>query len=144
MYCLPTDENIHQLLQQARTIAVVGLSDKTHRDSYRVAKYMQDHGYRIIPVNPRLKTILGEISYPDLLSIPEPVDIINVFRRSELVPPVVRDAMHLNPKAIWLQLGIINEEAADIADSTAVSIIMDKCIKVEHARLLGNCGILPL
>jgi len=144
MYSLPADEHIRQLLQQVKTIAVVGLSDKTHRDSYRVAKYMQEHGYRIIPVNPRLKTILGEKSYPDLLSIPEPVDIINVFRRSELVLPVVNDAVHLNPKAIWLQLGIMNEDAADMANNAGVIIIMDKCIKVEHARLLGNCGILPL
>ncbi len=144
MYCLPADNNIRQLLQQVRTIAVVGLSNKTHRDSYRVAQYMQEHGYRIIPVNPRIETILGEKSYPDLLSIPEPVDIINVFRRSELVPPVVRDALHLNPQAIWLQLGIINEEAADIANNAGVAIIMDKCIKVEHDRLLGSSGIVTL
>jgi len=141
MYCLPTDEHIRSLLQQARNIVVVGLSDKTHRDSNRVAKYLQEHGYRIIPVNPGLKTILGEKCYPDLLSIPEPVDIINVFRRSELVLPVVRDALHLNPQAIWLQLGIMNEGAADLANSAGVSIIMDKCIKVEHSRLLGSCGI---
>jgi len=144
MYCLPADNNIRQLLQQVRTIAVVGLSNKTHRDSYRVAQYMQEHGYRIIPVNPRIETILGEKSYPDLLSIPEPVDIINVFRRSELVPPVVRDALHLNPQAIWLQLGIINEEAADIANNAGVAIIMDKCIKVEHDRLLGSSRIVTL
>lgn len=144
MYNNPGDEIIRQLLKRSKTIAVVGLSDKTHRDSYRVARYMQEQGYRVIPVNPRLKTVLGENSYPDLISIPCKVDIVNVFRRSDQVLPVVQEALQLNPDAVWLQLGIINEEAAAMAENRGVTMVMDKCIKVEHARLQGECGIQPL
>lgn len=137
MYVHPDDDTMCQLLEQSRNIAVVGLSDKPQRDSYRVSLYMQQQGYKIIPVNPRARTVLGEKSYPDLSSIPEPVDIVNVFRRSELVPAVVREALTLAPRAIWLQLGIVNHEAAAMAEKAGVAMIMDKCIMVEHRRFFG-------
>lgn len=133
-----SDQQIKEILQQSHTIAVVGLSDKSHRDSYRVAQYMQDKGYRIIPVNPRLKTVLGETAYPDLSAIPDKVDIVNIFRRSEQVLPVVEEALKIKPTAVWLQLGIVNNEAAEKCMDAGVAIIMDKCIKVEHARLLAG------
>ncbi len=136
MYVHPSDEYLRNLLKNSKTIAVVGLSDKPDRDSYRVAKYMQEKGYKIIPVNPRVKTILGEHCYSGLRDIPEKVDIVNIFRRSELVPPIIREAIELNPEAIWLQLGIVNEEAFEIAEKAGIGFIMDKCIKVEYERLL--------
>ena len=135
MYMHPGDGSLRQILQPGRTIAVVGLSDKIHRDSYQVALYMQEQGYRIIPVNPRAKEVLGEASYPDLLSIPVRVDIVNVFRRSEQVPPVMEEALRTAPGAIWLQLGIVNDKAAETACRAGIAFVMDKCIKVEHARL---------
>ncbi len=138
MFQNPDDEKMKELLTKGKTIAVVGLSDKPERDSYRVARYLQEKGYRIIPVNPRLGEVLGEKAYPDLASIPEPVDIVNVFRRSEEVPGVVKDALLKKPAAIWLQLGVINEEAASLAQSQGVQVIMDRCIKIEHSRLLGS------
>lgn len=129
--------NISELLNKTRTIAVVGLSDKPDRDSYKVAQYMQRQGYKIIPVNPKVKNILGEKSYPDLKSVPEPVDIVNIFRRSEYVPPIVEEALDISPLAIWMQLGIVNEEAAKKAEKKGIPVIMNKCIMVEHQRLKG-------
>ncbi len=131
-----TERQIREILKINYTIAVVGLSDKAYRDSYRVAEYMRDQGYRIIPVNPQLKTVLGETAYPDLLSIPGKVDIVNVFRRSEEVPSIVDEALKIKPNAVWLQLGIISNVAAEKCRAAGISIIMDKCIKVEHCRLL--------
>ncbi|SFQ97369.1 CoA-binding protein [Desulfoscipio geothermicus] len=135
MYIHPDDNKIKQILERGRTIAVVGLSDKVHRDSYQVARYMQEKGYRIIPVNPRAKIVLGETAYTNILEIPEKVDIINIFRRSDQVLPIVQDSLKIKPGAIWLQLGIINDEAARLCREAGVDFIMDKCIKVEHARL---------
>ena len=128
------EQLIQKILEHSKTIAVVGLSNNPARPSYRVAQYMQEHGYRIIPVNPRLKTVLGETAYPDLLSIPYNVDIVNVFRRSEDVPPIIDDALKLKPNTIWLQLGIINQEAAEKCRDAGNCIVMDKCIKIEHCR----------
>ncbi|AGL01860.1 CoA-binding protein [Desulfoscipio gibsoniae] len=136
MYNIATDQQVREILQNSRTIAVVGLSHKTHRDSYQVAQYMQARGYRIIPVNPRIKTVLGETAYPDLLSVPEKVDIVNIFRRSDQVPPIVDEALKINSGAVWMQLGIINDEAAEKCSANGVPVIMNKCIKVEHAKLL--------
>ncbi|MBM7855257.1 putative CoA-binding protein [Desulfohalotomaculum tongense] len=138
MFQNPTDEQIKELLKDARTIAVVGLSDKPERDSHMVAKYLQEQGYKIIPVNPKYNSILGEKAYNKVSEIPEPVDIVNVFRRSIDTPPVVEDAVTKNPRAIWLQLGIKNDDAARIAQNNSITMIMDRCIKIEHARLLGN------
>jgi len=138
VYTNPSDEKIKELLTRCKTIAVVGLSDKPHRDSYKVAAYMQSQGYRIIPVHPRVKEVLGEKAYKTLSDIPDKVDLVNVFRKSEETPPVVREAIPLKPAAVWLQLGIINDEAAQIASDAGLEFIQDRCIKVEHARLLGN------
>jgi predicted CoA-binding protein len=123
---------ISEILQNARTIAVVGLSGKRFRPSYGVAEYMQRAGYRIIPVNPREKQVLGETSYPDLEAIPEAVDI---FRRSEFVPDIVDAAIRKGAKAIWMQEGVIHEAAARRATEAGLSVIMDRCILKDHRRL---------
>lgn len=138
MFQNPGDQEIKDLLTQSKTIAVVGLSDKPERDSYRVAQYMQEQGYRIIPVNPRVKEVLGEKAYPDLAAVPGPVDIVDVFRRSEEAPGVVKEALLLKPAAVWLQLGVISEEAAALAREQGVPVVMNRCIKIEHSRLLGS------
>jgi predicted CoA-binding protein len=132
----PARDRIKELLKNAGNIAVVGLSDKPDRTSYMVAEAMQSKGYRIIPVNPNAKHILGEVCYPSLSDIPEPVDIVNVFRRSDQVVPVAEEAVKINAKVFWLQLGIFNDEAAEIAKSGGLEVIMDRCIKVEDAILL--------
>lgn len=127
---------IKQLLTEAKTIAVVGLSDKTDRISYHVAAVMQSKGYKIIPVNPSVQgMILNEPVFASLADISTPVDIVNVFRRSEHTPEVAQEAADIGAKALWLQLGIANDEAARIASDHGLTVIMDKCIKVEAARL---------
>ncbi|TBL78266.1 CoA-binding protein [Paenibacillus thalictri] len=131
----PSREHIKEMLAGAGNIAVVGLSDKPDRTSYMVAEAMQKRGYRIIPVNPNAETILGEKSYASLKDIPEPVDIVNVFRRSEHTPPVAEEAAAIHAKVLWLQLGIFNDEAAEIAQRSGLEVIMDRCIKVEDAVL---------
>ncbi|MCS7459400.1 CoA-binding protein [Paenibacillus doosanensis] len=132
----PSRERIKELLIGAGNVAVVGLSDKPDRVSYMVAEAMQKKGYRIIPVNPNADSILGETCYPSLSDIPEPVDIVNVFRRSETVVPVAEEAVKIKAKVFWLQQGIFNEEAADIAKAGGLEVIMDRCIKVEDSILL--------
>jgi uncharacterized protein len=122
-------------LGSAKTIAVVGLSDNSQRTSNRVSRYMQEHGYKIIPVNPTIKEALGEKAYPGLLDVPGKVDIVNIFRNSPDVPPVVDDAIAIGAKVIWMQEGISHEEAARKAEAAGIKVIMDKCIMVEHARL---------
>lgn len=131
----PSREEIKQILGSSKTIAVVGLSDKPDRTSYMVSKAMQDKGYRIIPVNPSADRILGEKSYASLKDIPEQVDLVNVFRRSEHTPPVAEEAVAIGAKTLWLQLGIVNEEAASIAERGGLQFIMDRCIKVEDSIL---------
>jgi predicted CoA-binding protein len=125
----------HNLLRSAKTIAVVGLSPKRFRASYGVAQYMQQQGYRIIPVNPGHTEILGERCYPDLDSVPEPVDIVNVFRRSEFVPPVVDAAIRIGAKAVWMQEGVLHQEAAEKARGAGLEVVMDRCILKEHRHL---------
>jgi predicted CoA-binding protein len=125
----------HNLLRSAKTIAVVGLSPKRFRASFGVAQYMQQQGYRIIPVNPGHTEILGERCYPDLDSIPEPVDIVNVFRRSEFVPPVVDAAIRIGAKVVWMQEGVLHEEAAEKARAAGLEVVMDRCILKEHRHL---------
>ena len=112
-------------LRNSKTIAVVGLSDNPDRDSHRVSKYMQSQGYRIIPVNPMIEEVLGEKSYPDLKSVPEPIDMVDVFRRSELVPPVVDEAIEVGVKYIWMQDGVINEESKAKAEAAGIPVVMD-------------------
>lgn len=138
MFQNPSDDKIKELLTQCKTIAVVGLSDKPHRDSFKVAQYLQNNGYRIIPVHPRVTEVLGERAYKTLAEIPDAVDMVNVFRKAEETPGVVQEAIPLKPKVVWLQLGIHNEESAKLASEAGLDFVQDRCIKVEHARLLGN------
>ncbi len=126
---------IKRILTEFKTIAVVGLSPKTDRPSYRVASYLKSKGYRIIPVNPNATEILGERCYPDLSSIPERVEVVDIFRRSEDVPPIVDEAIKIGARAIWMQEGIVNEEAAKKAEKAGLLVVMDKCMFKEHARL---------
>lgn len=132
----PTREQIKDILQNSTTVAVVGLSDNPERVSYMVSEAMQAKGYTIIPVNPNAEMILGQKSYASLKDIPEQVDIVNVFRRSEHTPPVAEEAVAIGAKTLWLQLGIASEEAADIAIQGGLQVIMDRCIKVEDSILL--------
>lgn len=131
----PTLEELRQILTATRTIAVVGLSDKPDRPSHAVAAYLQRQGYRIIPVNPNLATVLGEKSYPSVRDIPEPVDVVEIFRRAEDVPPIVEDAIVKGAKVVWMQLGIVNETAAIRARAAGVRVVMDNCMEVTHRAL---------
>ena len=134
---IDTDDGyIREILQKSRVIAVVGLSRKPDRPSHGVARYLQEVGYRIIPVNPNLTgVVLGEQVYPDLLSIPEPVDLVDIFRRAEDVSPVVEEAIRIGAPAVWMQLGIMNEEAAEKAREAGLQVVMDRCTLVEHRKL---------
>ncbi|MGA3234881.1 MAG: CoA-binding protein [Bryobacteraceae bacterium] len=126
---------VAEILQQSRTIAVVGLSAKRFRPSYGVAEYMQRSGYRIIPVNPEESEVLGEKSYPDLDSVPEAIDIVDIFRRSEFVPEIVEAAIRKGAKVVWMQEGVIHEEAARRAAEAGLDVVMDRCILKDHRRL---------
>jgi predicted CoA-binding protein len=128
-------KGIPEILRSARTIAVVGLSNKRFRPSYGVTEYLQRAGYRIIPVNPQETTVLGEKSYPDLDSVPDPVDIVDIFRRSEFVPEIVEAAIRKGAKVVWMQEGVIHEEAARRAEAAGLTVVMDHCILKEHRRL---------
>jgi len=132
------EDAIRRILQDCRTIAVVGLSADPSRPSHGVAAYMRDRGYRIIPVNPRYPEILGEKCYPDLRSIPEPVDMVDVFRKAADCVPVAEEAVAIGAKALWLQLGIVNDEAKRIGEAAGLTVIMDRCLKIEHARLVAG------
>lgn len=129
------DELIRELLKLGRVIAIVGLSADEDKPSNEVARYLQKKGFRIIPVNPAQETILGEKCYKSLSAIPEPVDVVDIFMRAEKVLAFVEEATRLKPKAIWLQLGIVNEEAKELAEKSGVIFVQDKCVKQEHARL---------
>ncbi|MEI7027853.1 CoA-binding protein [Paenibacillus sp. y28] len=137
----PTRERIKELLEQPGNIAVVGLSDNPDKVSHMVAAAMQTRGYRIIPVNPNADTILGEKSYASLSDIPEPVHIVNVFRRPETVVPVAEEAVKIKANVFWLQQGIVNEEAAQICQAAGLEVIMDRCIKVEDAVLQPKLSV---
>lgn len=128
-------KQISEILRIGRTIAVVGLSAKRYRPSYGVAEYMQRAGYRIIPVNPHETEVLGEKCYPDIESVPEPIDIVDIFRRSEFVPEIVEAAIRKGAKAIWMQEGVIHEEAARRAKEAGLEVVMDRCILKYHRRL---------
>ncbi len=118
-----------------KNIAVVGISDNPERPSYDVASFLEKHGYNIIPVNPTLTEWKGKKCYPDLKSIPEKVDVVDIFRRPEAVPPIVDEAIAIKPKAVWMQLGIVNEKAAAKARAAGIEVVMDKCMKIEYKRL---------
>jgi predicted CoA-binding protein len=132
---VPDDPTMKAILGDARTIAVVGLSSKPWRDSYRIARYLQDHGYRIVPVNPKETEVLGEQAYPTLLDVPFPIDAVDVFRRSEYTPDIARQAAAVGAKVLWLQLDIVNDEARTIAEEAGLDVVMGVCIMVEHHRL---------
>ena len=125
-------------LRSARTVAIVGLSKDPLRPSHFIGFYLQRHGYKIVPVNPREPEILGERSYPSLRDIPFPVDIVDVFRRPDAVPDIARDAVTIGAKVLWLQFGVISPDGARIAEAGGLDVIMDRCMKVEHARHLGR------
>lgn len=139
---ISAQETIQKILQDSRTIAVVGLSSDPERPSYEVARYLQQRGYRIIPVNPNESEVLGERAYPDLVSIPEPIDVVDIFRRSEAVPPIVEQAIQIGAKAVWMQKGIHHEEAAAQAQGAGLLIVMDRCMMAEARRLIA-AGVLP-
>ena len=139
----PTDqEATERILKESHTIAVVGLSSDPERPSFEVAQYLQARGYRIIPVNPNVSEILGERAYPDLLSIPGKVDAVNIFRRTEAVPSVVEQAIRIGTRAVWMQEGIVNEEAARQARAAGLLVVMDLCMRKETKRLI-DAGSLP-
>ena len=129
---------LRRILQTCRTVAVVGLSAEWHRPSYFVAKYLQGHGYRIVPVNPRYSEILGEKSYARLEDIPFAVDMVDVFRRTEDVLPIAHSAVAIGAKCMWQQIGVVNAEAEAVARAAGLDSVMDRCVKIEHARLFGG------
>ena len=123
------------ILKSSRVVAVVGLSSNPERPSYQVASYLKEQGYRIIPVNPKENRVLGEVTYPDLYSVPEPMDVVDVFRRPEEVPSIVEQAIKIGAKAVWMQEGIVNEAAAAQAREAGLLVVMDKCMLKEHQKL---------
>jgi len=129
-------EKIRSILSENTIIAVVGLSPKPTRPSHQVARYMQQAGYRIIPVNPGQSEILGQQCYPDLHAIAHKIDIVNIFRRPDRVEPVVRDAIAIGAKVIWMQQGIINEQAAQLAEANGLIVIMNRCISIDHQSFI--------
>lgn len=128
------NDSIAEIIRTARTIAVVGISEKPHRESNSIARYLQRCGYEIIPVNPALKDWNGSPCYPDLLSIPIPIDVVNIFRRSEFVSSIVDEAIQIGAKAVWMQLDVVDEDAANRAEAAGLKVVMDRCISVEHQR----------
>ena len=131
-------ETLRQVLSDCRTIAVVGLSDKPHRPSYFVGKYLLDHGYEVIPVNPTKSEILGRTSYPSLAEVPVPIDMIDCFRRSEQMPALAEAAIAVKARVLWMQLGVVNDVAKALAEAGGLTVVMDRCTKIEHARLFGG------
>lgn len=126
---------IQEILEQTKTVAVVGLSSNSTRPSYQVAEYLQRQGYKIIPVNPNETEVLGEKAYPDLLSVPEPIDIVDVFRNPGAVPQVVREAIQRKAKVIWMQPGAENYDAADLAEAAGLKTVVGMCMRVMHRQL---------
>ena len=129
---------LRRILRDCRTIAVVGLSAQWHRPSVFAAKYMQQRGYRIVPVNPRCDELLGERCYPSLADIPHPVDMVDVFRRSEDVLPIAQQAMAIGARCLWQQIGVVNLEADALVRAAGLDSVLDRCMKIEHARLFGG------
>lgn len=132
------DQMMKDILLSARTIASVGLSSNQEKESYWIVAYLKEQGYRIIPVNPTADEILGEKAYPDLESVPEKVDVVQVFRKPEDVPPVVDSAIKVGAKVVWMQEGIVHEEAAQKAREAGLLVVMDACMRMTHRRLIGS------
>lgn len=130
------DAGLRRIIAASRRIAIVGISAKPERPSNGVARYLLEHGFTIIPVNPGQSEVLGQRCYPDLQSIPEPVDMVDVFRKAEDCPPVAAAAVAIGAKVLWLQLGIVSEEAARIAAAGGLEVVMDRCLKIEHAQMI--------
>jgi predicted CoA-binding protein len=130
--------SLRRILRECRTIAVVGLSADWFRPSYFAAKYLQQHGFRIVPVNPRYAEILGETCYPDLAAIPHPVEMVDVFRRSDDVMPIAEQAIAIGARCLWQQIGVKNLAAAEQARQAGLDSVIDRCVKIEHARLFGG------
>lgn len=129
---------LRRILAEHRNVAVVGLSANWYRPSYFAAKYMLDHGYNVIPVNPAYPEVLGRTSYPDLRSVPEPVDVVDIFRRPEEVPALVDDAIAIGARVVWMQIGVVHEAAAAKAREAGLEVVMDRCMKIEYGRLFGG------
>ena len=129
---------LRRILKDCRVIAVVGLSANWHRPSYFAAKYMQEHGYRVIPVNPQYQEVLGEKCYASLRDIPEKVDMVDVFRKTADVLPIAEDAVAIGARVLWQQLGVRNQAAAELARARGLEVVMDRCVKIEHGRLFGG------
>jgi predicted CoA-binding protein len=133
-------DTLRRILKENHTIAVVGLSAQWYRPSFFAAKYLQEHGYRVIPVNPAYPEILGEKSYASLLDVPERIDVVDVFRKADEVPAITEEAIAIRAKVLWMQLGIVNEAAAGRAREAGLEVVMNRCMKIEHARLFGGLG----
>jgi predicted CoA-binding protein len=134
-----TDINtLRRILKQNHTLAIVGLSANWYRPSFFAAKYLQEHGYRIIPVNPAYEEVLGEKCYPSLRDIPEKVDMVDCFRKSEDIEPLAEQAIEIGAKVLWMQLGVTNEKAAKMARDAGLEVVEDRCVKIEHGRLFGG------
>jgi uncharacterized protein len=135
---------LRRILRDAKTIAIVGLSANWWRPSFFAAKYLKEHGYRMVPVNPQYAEVLGEKCYPSLREIPFKVDVVDCFRKSEEIPALAEDAIAIGAKVLWMQLGVINHEAAERARAAGLEVVMDRCMKIEHGRLFGGlnwCGV---
>ncbi len=137
MAILRTDADLASLLRRSRTIAVVGLSRSPERDSHRAARYLQERGYVIFPVNPTVGEVLGRTAFPDLESIGHAVDIVDIFRRPEYVPAIAEAAVRAGARCLWMQFGTVNEEAAELTSGAGLDVVVDRCIMVEHRRLIG-------
>ncbi len=133
-----TWDDVGRILKKTKTIAVVGLSDKPDRESYQVAAYLQQQGYRIIPVNPNVTEVLGEKAHPSLRDLPDPVDVVQIFRRSEEVPPIVDDAIAIGAKVVWMQVDVEHEEAARKAERAGLKVIMNACMRSAHRTLRSS------
>ncbi|MCY7387400.1 MAG: CoA-binding protein [Burkholderiales bacterium] len=131
-------KSLRRILKQNHVVAVVGLSANWWRPSYFVAKYLKENGYRVIPVNPAYQEVLGEKCYATLLDVPDKIDMVDCFRKSEEIPALAADAMRVGAKCLWMQLGVINEAAGASAKAAGLDVVMDRCVKIEHGRLFGG------
>lgn len=137
-------QRLRRILSNAQKVAVVGLSANWYRPSYFAAKYLMDHGYELFPVNPTYEDVLGRECYPDLKSLPEKVDVVDIFQKPDRVPALVEDAIEIGARVVWMQLGIVHEEAAQRAREAGLEVVMNRCMKIEYARLFGGlnfCGV---
>ena len=139
---MPDIDGLRRILTENKTIAVVGLSANWWRPSFFAAKYMQDHGYRVIPVNPNYDEILGEKCYDRIEDIPDAVDVVDIFQRPEVTPALAQSAVAIGARVLWMQIGVVNDESARIAKSGGLEVVMNRCVKIEHARLLGGLNLI--